>query len=161
MTMNRVRGYKAYDNMNDRFSNECEVGKEYFVEGPIKFKEHGFHFCKNLEDVFRYYDGFDENTVICEVEGYGDIDTYDDDFYGYYDMYASSNLKIIKVLSREEIIDIVINRSIDSIIRFISGFKLTEFEEGMILDKFKEEIIEKYISYYQKNDKEAFQRKRK
>ena len=159
--MNRVRGYKAYDNMNDRFNNEYEVGKEYFVDGPIKFKQCGFHFCKNLEDVFRYYDGFDENTVICEVEGYGDIDTYNDEFYGYYDMYASSNLKIIKVLSREEIIDIVINRSIDSIKRFISGFKLTETEEKMILDKFKEEVIEKYISYYQKNDKEAFQRKRK
>ena len=159
--MNRIRGYKAYDNMDDRFNNSYEVGKEYYTDGPVKFKERGFHFCKNLEDVFRYYDGFDENTVICEVEGFGEIDTYDDEYYGYYDMYAASGLKIIKILSREEIIDIVINRNIDSIKRFISGFKLTESEEQKILDKFKEEVIEKYISYYQKNDKEAFQRKRK
>lgn len=158
--MNKIKGYKAYNNMNDRFNNSYEIGKEYYIEGPIKFKERGFHFCKNLEDVFRYYNGFDENTVICEVEGFGEIDTYNDEYYGYYDMYASSNIKIIKVLSREEIIDIIINRNIDSIKRFISGFKLTEEEELIILNKFKEEIIEKYINYYQKNDEKAFTKKR-
>ena len=65
--------------ISDPFWYRPPAGKEYYIEGPIKFKERGFHFCKNLEDVFRYYNGFDENTVICEVEGFGEIDTYNDE----------------------------------------------------------------------------------
>ena len=159
--MNKIKGYKAYNNMNDRFNNIYELDQEYEVKGPVKFRKNGFHFCKNIEDVFRYYDGFDQNTIICEVEGYGEIDTYNDEYYGYYDMYASSKIKILKVLSRDEIIDIVINEGLDEIKRFIAGFKLNNDEIELILEKFNEETVEKYINYYQKDDKEAFQRKRK
>ena len=122
--MNRIKGYKAFNNMMDRYGNVYEIDKEYHVAGRIKWQENGFHFCNNLEDVFRYYDGFCENTTICLVEGFGTIVTYYDDYAEYYDMYVSSDIKILKVLSREEIINEVLDKNIFAKQRFISGFKL-------------------------------------
>lgn len=158
--MNKVIGYKAFSCMNDRFNNIYKLNNEYKVEGEIKFGQNGFHFCEHLEDVFRYYDGFDEDTVICQVEGYGQIDTHEDKNYGYYDMHATSKMKILKVLSREEIMDIIMGKNIECVKRFIAGYKLTKEEKEQIQDKYNFEIIEQYIDYYQYDNKEAFQRTR-
>lgn len=158
---NKVIGYKAFNNMMDRYGNTYELNKDYHAKGRIKWQENGFHFCKNLEDVFRYYDGFDENTVVCMIEGYGTILTYCDSYAEYFDMYVASDIKILKVLSREEIINEVLNKNIFSVQRLIAGYKLTEEEIDLILKKADYERINQYINYYQKNDKEAFQRKRK
>lgn len=158
--MNKTIGYKAFTNMKDRYNNTYEIGKTYSVKGKIKWQENGFHFCKNLEDVFRYYDGFDENTDICLVKGFGTIKTYYDNYFEYYDMYVSSDISIIKKLSREEIIEKVIHKSIFSITRLISGYKLTDNEINYILENSDFRILKPYINYYQKNDKTAFQRKR-
>lgn len=155
-----IKGYKAFNNMMDRYGNTYEVGNTYKVEGPIKFQQSGFHFCKNLEDVFRYYDGFDENTIICEVEGYGEFDKYDDTYYDYYNMYAISSFKIIKALNREEILDNVLNKGLMPTIRLISGYYLTDEELNIILNKYNDPMVIDFINYFQKNDLNAFVRKR-
>lgn len=159
--MNKIRGYKAFNNMSDRYGNTYELNKDYHADGKIKWQENGFHFCKNLEDVFRYYDGFDENTVVCMVEGSGIVFTYYDDYAEYYDMYVSSDIRILKILSREEIINSVLHKNIFSIQRLISGYKLTDDEINIILENSDSRFIKPYVDYYQKNDKEAFQRKRR
>ena len=76
-------------------------------------------------------------------------------------MYSSSNLKIVKVLSREEIMDIALSENVHHVIRFIKGYKLTDEEINQIMDLYPNSIIKDYIDYYQKNDQEAFIRKRK
>ena len=157
---NRVVGYKAFNNMKDRFGNEYQPGIIYEIPGTIKFRKNGFHFCTNIADVFRYYDGFDDNTVICEVAGFGDLDKYDDEYYDYLDMYASSKLEILKVLSREEVLEIALNNSAIHILRFISGYKLTDEEIDVVLKRCQSPSVQEYIDYYQKNDKTAFQRRR-
>ena len=158
--MNKIKGYKAFNNMTDRYGNIYEVGSTYEVTGPIKFQKNGFHFCKNLEDVFRYYDGFDENTTICEIEGYGDYDKYSDTYYDYYDMYAISSFKILKILNREEILNNVLNKGLMSTIRLISGYYLTDEEINTILNKYNDPMVDDFINYFQKDDLNAFVRKR-
>ena len=153
-------GYKAFNNMQDRFGNTYQLDVVYEVVGPVKFRKNGFHFCKNIEDVFRYYDGFDDNTVVCRVVGFGELDEYDDEMHEYFDMYSSSKLRILKVLSRNEILQTVLNNGVVSMLRFISGYKLTDEEIDIILSMYHETLVEDYISYYQRGDKEVFQRKR-
>ena len=159
--MEKIIGYKAFDNMKDRYGNTYELDKNYHVEGKIKWQENGFHFCKNLEDVFRYYDGFNDNTVVCMAEGSGTIYTYCDDYAEYYDMYVASDIKILKALSREEIINKVLDENIFALRRLVSGFKLTDDEINYILENCDSSFIGSYIDYYQKNDREVFKRKRK
>ena len=159
--MNKIKGFKAYINMMDQFGNKYELDKEYSQSGDIKFGASGYHFCAHIADVFRYYDGHDENINICEVEGSGKINKYDDEYNEYFDMYSCSNLKILKILSRQEIIDESLHENIYQVLRLIQGFKLTDEELTYITNECSESIVKKYASYYQKDKKDAFQRKRK
>ena len=158
--MNSITGFKAFNNMMDRYGNTYELNKEYKVYGSIKFHKNGFHFCKNLEDVFRYYDGFDKNTIVCQVYGYGVLDKYDDIYNDYYDMYASSNIKLIKTLTRDEILNIVLNKGVNSIIRLISGYYLNNEEINIILNKYNNQEVRNFIDYYQKDILNAFEKRK-
>lgn len=142
--------------MEDRFGNSYETPVLYDNCGD---NHRDLHFCGNIADVFRYCDGFDDNTNICLVEGSGEIYKYDDEIFEYFDMYVPSKLRVISVLSREEILAAALEGSFPSVLRFISGYKLTEEEIAIILDKYKDKHIENYINYYQRNDEKAFQRK--
>ena len=53
---------------------------------------------------------------------------YDDEYYGYYDMYVCENLRIVRVISREEIISMMLNTYDLRKERFIRDFNLTEEE---------------------------------
>lgn len=153
-------GYKAFNKgLIDNYGNVYELNKKYLYEGKIKFKQSGFHFCKNMEDVLRYYNSFERDIEICLIKAEDVIEDYDDDYYGYYDMHSSSSFIILKVLSREEIIDIMLETNEIRICRFIQGFKLTEEEIKLILNKYNR--VEDYILYYQKNDEDAFRRRKK
>lgn len=154
--MNKVIGYKAFDNMKDYFGNEYEVGCTYESKGESKF-----HFCEHIADVFRYYDGFDDNTKVCQVIGSGNLVHYDDETFEYFDMYESNKLEIIKVLSREEILEATYNDGFMSTLRLISSYKLTDEEIEAILNKHNEPAVKNYINYYQRNDEKAFIRTRK
>ncbi len=157
-----IFGFKAFNKgLIDNYGNKYEVLKHYHFSGDVKFQKGGFHFCENIEDVLRYYTSFEKDIEICFVKGYGIISSFEDDYYGYYNMYASSDFKILKVLTKEEILDIILNTNEKRICRFISLYKLTEEEIDIILNKYNTEKIKKYILYYQKNDKKAFERKRK
>ena len=159
--MNSIIGYKAFHNMKDRNGTTYEIGETYTIDGDAKYQERGFHFCEKLEDVLRFYDGFSDNINICLVEGSGNIDTYNDEYYEYFDMHSASAITILKELSREEIINTVLEQNIHSIMRFISGFKLTQKEIKAISAEYKEQIIKDYIDYYQHEDKTAFTRKKR
>ena len=52
-----VEGYKGTDKDMKAYGNfQYELGKQYDYEGEIKICERGFHFSRNLIDVFAYYD---------------------------------------------------------------------------------------------------------
>ena len=148
--------------MTNRYGKTLEVGKAYSTNGEAKFGNdgNGFHFCKNLEDTLRYFDAFNNEVNICYVRGFGDIATYEDEYNGYYDMYSSTNIEILKKLERDEIINYVINLPEYRVSRFISLFKLTNDEIELFREKFKNSyIVNDMISYYQLKDKDVFERR--
>ena len=63
-----VKGYKGMKQDMSCRDFQYEIGKEYLADGDIKLCGNGFHFCKNLKDVFEYY-GNDRGNRFFEVEG--------------------------------------------------------------------------------------------
>lgn len=151
-----ILGYKCFKkDLTNRYGTQFEVGKTYQISGQIKFGNNGngFHLCTNLEDTFRYFDTFSEDVCICEVKGLGENIIYNDEYYGYYDMYAVEKIEIIRIISREEIIKLGLNLIDIRAIRFIQGYKLTNEEINLFKEKFKNfPNILKAIAYYQEGN---------
>ena len=99
---NSIKGYKAFNaDLTNRYGMSFEVGKEYSVDGNAVFGNHGngFHFCERLEDTLRYFDAINGEVSFAEVVGSGNMVEYSDEFYGYYDMYAATELKVLRILN--------------------------------------------------------------
>lgn len=148
-----VYGYKCFNgDMSNRYGKKFIVGKRYKVDGNIKFgvNGNGFHMCKNIVDVFRYYDTGNDDFMLCEVIGSGKIVSYDDEYNGYYDMYCVEIIDIIRIIDRLEIINMVLEMNENSVIRFIQLFKLSDDEIKLFRDKFEDNIyIMLALDYYQ------------
>ena len=72
---------------------------------------------------------------------------------------SKNRIKIVKVLTREEIINIGINLDEIRVKRFIQGFKLNSQEIELFKDKFQNNIsVINVILYYQDKDKEVYKR---
>lgn len=159
-----VYGYKCFNkDLTNRYGMKFETGKKYKVLGNIKFGNdgNGFHFCKNMEDTFRYFDAMKNEVCVCLVKGSGSIVEHYDNYYGYYDMYSTEEIEILKVLNREEIINIGISLNEVRAKRFVSLFKLTELEKEIFLNKFKKSIeVVDAIMYYQENNKRVYIKKK-
>lgn len=160
-----IKGYKAFHkDMKNRYGMEFIEGEIYSVEGPIEFGNNGngFHFCKRLEDTLRYVPAMEEEVCIAEVTAFGDLAERVDEYYGYYDLYASRFIRIDKILERDEIIEMFLNKDPERVIRFISGYKLTPEEIELFKLKYcNEKRVLKALSYYQENDKEVYMVKEK
>lgn len=143
--------YKCFNaDMTNRYGQKFEVGKKYRIKGAIKFGIYGngFHVCKNTEDTFRYFDS--NNFCLCEVIASGKTDLFEDEYYGFYDMYVAKYIEIIRILSREEIIKYMLDNHPDRVIRFIRLFKLYDEEIVRFENKFRncKDVIDN-INYYQ------------
>lgn len=105
-----IKGYKAFNSdKTNRYGIPFEAGKAYKVDGDISFgnQGNGFHMCTSISDVFRYIDANDINNYkIAVVYGYGDSVLYEDDYEGYYDMYACRCMYVKKFLTRNEVFEI-------------------------------------------------------
>lgn len=159
-----IIGYKCFnEDMTNRYGMKFSIGKIYIAKGTIKFGNNGngFHICTNIEDTFRYFDVKNKDFNICEVIGSGKTVKYDDEYYGYYDMYSVEQLEIIKKLSRKEIIDIGLDLDFLRTKRFIQGIKLSGYELELFKQKFIEnKTILDTIAYYQENDIDVYSKQR-
>lgn len=154
-----IRGYKIYKKgLENQFLGKQEVRKNYeMYEMPV-YQTTGYHYCERLEDTLRYYDAMNDEVDICDVVGFGDIATFYDS-YNDYEIIVSNHLRILRVLSREEIIKYINELSDDDrVCRFISGFKLTPEEIDFLVINHPSEKVQKFINYYQLGDKHAFER---
>ena len=90
-------GYKAFNSDWTCRGFQYEVGKSYELgeNETLKMCGCGFHFCKNLIDVFGYYDD-SENTKVAKVEAYGDILKVGTKF-------VTDKIRIIEEIDRETI----------------------------------------------------------
>lgn len=102
----KMKGYKGFNNDLTCFSFQYEVGKTYEMKEKPLICERGFHFCKELKDVFDYYDiAYDNKNEkfsrrYCEVEALGDVETL-------YGKSCTNKIKIIRELSDKDICEIL------------------------------------------------------
>ena len=82
---------------------------------------------------------------------------YDDEYYGYFDMYVCENIYVIRVISRKEIIEMAKSLYEERLCKFISTFNLTDEEANEIekISKEKQKVL-KAIDYYHNGNKNAY-----
>lgn len=158
-----VCGYKCFNSdLTNNYGLKFEIGKSYSVIGDIKYgvDGNGFHMCERLEDTLRYFGIMNSNISVCEVIGNGEVVSFSDEYNGYYDMYSVRNIKLVRKLDREEIINMMLNVNEMRVIRFIQFFKLYDDEIKLFEDKFKNySTIMDAISYYQKGNLDVYSKK--
>ena len=155
----KIKGYKAFKKgLINIWDKEFEIGKKYIVDS--KHQEYNYHFCECLEDVFVFYK--ESDTQVCEVIGSGNIIK---NYNEYYDVgiIASSELEIIRVINREEIINFFLSMTgyyPERIKNFLIRFRLTDNEIKLFINKFQnnQEIINT-IKYHYQLDKNIYKRK--
>lgn len=152
-------GYKAFDyDLVNRYGMKFDLNVEYSLSGELKFGNNGngFHFCTNLEDTLRYVDG--ANAIIVMVEALGNLKQYDDEYNGYYDMFVTNKIKIIKVLTKEDILKYMFKLPEFRMIRLISSFFQFSEEDLQMLEMLYQnnDSIIKAIRYYQRNELDAY-----
>lgn len=159
----KIIGYKALD------KNGCNIhglkfipGFNYHCDKPIQFgpNGNGFHFAKRLEDTLRYVDSDKilRKPLIAKVIGYGKIKEESDEYNGYYDLYSAENIKIVKYLSRDDIIKyasyLYYKRFDERLKRFVSLYELSKDEIKLFEGKYI--CVDLAINYYQKNNENAY-----
>lgn len=65
-----VKGYKAFNKNLKCRDIQYQVGKTYELEEYPVLCDKGFHFCKNIADIFVYY-SFNCNTRVYEIIAHG------------------------------------------------------------------------------------------
>lgn len=157
-----IKGYKIFIGNKNCFVNNYnqmfEVGEIYEVRGQIKPKGLGYHFALRLEDTLRYGNAKEEDFVVCEVTALGNIVEYEDEYYGYYDLYVTDKIRIDKILTRNEIIDYALKLPDYRLVRLIATMKLDDKEAKLFINR--ETDVLKYIDYYHYGNKDAFKIKK-
>ena len=90
-----MRGYKAFKKGWKCRYMQYEIGKAYEMEEEPIICQRGYHLCANPIDVFGYYSS-NKDTLIAEVEAYGDIEQQGTKF-------VTNKIRIIKELTREQL----------------------------------------------------------
>lgn len=147
-----IKGFKCfYSGLINAFGQQLELDKKYIYKGEIKFRSSGYHLCTNLEDTLRYFDGMNKDVDICEVIGYPEYAKFEDEYYGYYDMYACQGILLKKILTRDEIIEKADNMHSVAFKRFSAGYKLTKEELDYFKNKYKNDIdvLQHLIYWYE------------
>ena len=112
-----------------------QVGETYHINEPIQFEKNGFHFCKRLEDTLHYFKNYHTDIDICAVTGFGTILETSHEYYGYYDIYVASDIKIERLLTKQEILiiyrDLILNSvcSEQRIARFLTYYPNLTIED--------------------------------
>ncbi len=153
-------GYKGFEKgLKNRYGKQFVVGESYQTKGDIEFGNEGkgYHFCQHLGDVFRFFNPeYVDVALVSTMDEYPDLVHYDDDYNGYYDMYSCRNIKIEKLLSREEIISTMLKETEHNIEKFIKTFKLNDEEAELFASKSIH--LKNAIQYYHYGDKEVYSR---
>lgn len=112
--MDKIQGFKAFKKTqegrlfttgNGHEKVFFEVGIAYFCNASIEVNccSFGYHFCRDLTDVFNYYPLL-ESLAYCQVEGIFDVSKGDYDIDIYKDKIATRGIRIVKILTWEELL---------------------------------------------------------
>ena len=95
----KIIAYKGFDKNLKCRDFQYEVGKEYEMDGDIKYCERGFHACESPLEVFDHYDML--NSRFAEVEQSGEIDKEENST-----KVCSSRIKVKAELKLADIINL-------------------------------------------------------
>lgn len=161
----RIIGFKCFNKgLINQHGVKFHPNKIHKVNGEVVFGNsgNGYHFCKDIENTLRYFHVDADQIDLCKVEGSGDIKTSNDEYNGYFDMYVASELKVVSILSFDDILSEVNNMCVDRFIRFIQSYPLDKhIFMDLVNQKFAnnfhiKERINKHYSYYQEGNEDAF-----
>ncbi len=141
-----------------------EIDKEYITKDPIQYMKGGFHMCEKPEDCFRFLKPTKAEVELALVKGYGDMYGFDAGFRAYDDtlgyIYVCEKMKILKVYTREEILNMALEMSPLRLEILLALYPITEKEANIIKEKYetfkiedpflKKELILQKVDYYQK-----------
>lgn len=162
-----IIAYKAFFKglKNNLDGINYEINKEYVTKDPIQYMKGGFHMCEKPEDCFRFLKPTETEVELALVKGYGDMYGFDagyrayDDTIGY--IYITEKMKILKVFTRKEIIEMATNMTPIRINTFLYLYPLTEEEAKYLEEHYKydtigylcggpQKNISELVDYYQK-----------
>ena len=127
-----VKGFKGTDkDMRCKGDYQYELGKQFDLDADVEPAtcSKGFHFCKNLESVFRYYKIGDGNRFF-EVEALvkksalesknksnvcAGLDQWSEmymSFANYDDKYAAKSIRFVRELTVDEVFEAVSNKEV-------------------------------------------------
>ncbi len=164
--MEVIKGFKAFNKgLISNYNIDFKENTWFHTIGEVVYRKNGFHFCENMEDTLKYYPALHNDIDIARILGAGTIVKRSVEGYSYddFDICIASDIKILDVMTREEIIEEMNSHqyNIERMKRFISLYKLTDEEIEFLRQGFEAEILNRYVEYYQYGDKNAFERKRK
>lgn len=159
LQINEVKGFKAFDNAAvNRYGKQFIEGETYKANGNIKFGSHGYHFCTTITDVFRYVDAINSTPVVARVTGRGTMNRFNDEYNGYYNMYAVSEITIDHFMSEEEIIEEILKCSEFDVVKALKTKKFISDEIRQIINNFNNSYnVLCAIMYYQLGIKDVYE----
>lgn len=156
--MVEVKGYKGFSkDLKNEPGNQFEVGKVYRTENErdllFGHRGNGFHFCKSLEDCFIYFDP--SYSAYAEVTGLEEVREKDDEFNDIYGICVARTIRIDRILTNEEIVDMYLNpkKGLGPFVlkRFIQFYKLTPEQIQQFEEKYYNDFYTlQDIMYYQR-----------
>lgn len=164
--MVEINVFKAFkEDLTNKYGQSFEVGVVYSKSNRVlKFGKNGsgYHVSVQLADTFRFFNPCRDN-VYCEVVGFGNMVQQDNYLYRSDTMYVVEKMKIIKIMTREDIFRYVLHSSIDEFRRFLALYPFNK-EELELLKLWVLEKNEEYkklfyeASLYQTGDSSSFKR---
>lgn len=118
--------YKGTDNFKC-INITYEVGKTYTFEGEIKLCKTGFHFCKNPDNVFSYYN-YNKDFVLLEVEILGKT-------VNGTDKSVTDKFRVIREVPKSEYNSIFINYKFDGRNNLIHSKNSSNYESWQEYDE--------------------------
>ena len=96
-----VQGYKGFNADMTCQGFKYEIGQTYEMNGGIEPCSRGFHFCRNMADVFNYYGK--NGCRYAEVEAFGKVIDSED-------KSVTDRIRIVRELTRAEVLEIMYTR---------------------------------------------------
>lgn len=121
-----MEGYKVFKPDWTCRGFQYEVGKTFEEDVTPSCCDRGFHFCKKLNDCFKYYK-FDPENKVAKVIALGEIDESSDD-----SKCCTNKIKIVEEISWEDICEMV-NTGKSNLGRYNTGQNnFGDFNSGML-----------------------------
>ena len=146
-------------------SPEYKIGEIYQTTDNLQYMKRGFHMCEKPEDCFRFLRPLVTDVDLTLVRGFGKMYGFDagyrayDDTIGY--IYITEKMEILKVFTRNEIIDMAVEMPPIRLDTFLYLYPLTIEEAEYLKKHYKyadlghlwvkpQKNISELVDYYQK-----------